>query len=299
MSDPSTIASIRRRLDHLDRNPTLLQPQDALALRALEARITSMRAHSNVAQSSLPAELDQLLVRTQRLSRKAAQQQQSYDSSDDDDDEVATGLTAASISRQLQESIASHHIATIMLPPTRKLVVNEDPPAGMDDASQEKRRLALEQHDEDIAEYEQGAAALRKRQGYASKEGDDGGRAGSEKSPSYAEKEKPSTSSSTSTQQPLLSTERTTQEALSTELLRMASILRSQTVSFSSALERDRKLLESADEKLVQNMDVMTRTRGKLGEYAHTARGMGWFTLGTVLMVVMTWVVMFVVIKLT
>lgn len=79
----------------------------------------------------------------------------------------------------------------------------------------------------------------------------------------------------------------------------MASALRSQSITFSEALERDRKLLESTDEHLAKNLDLMTRTRGRLGEYAHKARGMGWLTLGTIIVVVLIWVVMFVIIKLT
>ncbi|PWN29086.1 hypothetical protein BDZ90DRAFT_259143 [Jaminaea rosea] len=293
MDDRTALAAIKRRLDHFERDPSVLSSQDTPALSSLEVRLTKLRANSNIAQSSLPAELDQLIARTQRLSRNVAAAQaygSDEDEGQDDDDYDVLHLSPSAIARQLQESIASQHLATITLPPTPKLVVNEDPHPSAPGDDPEKRRLALEQREDDISEYEQGAA-VRRRQGYMRDE--DGDR--TEKAPTTSEK--PSSSSAPS--QPLLSTERTTQEALSNELLRMASVLRSQTVSFSDALERDRKLLESADEKLIQNMDVMTRTRGKLGEYAQQARGMGWFTLGTVLMVVVTWVIMFVVIKLT
>ncbi len=97
----------------------------------------------------------------------------------------------------------------------------------------------------------------------------------------------------------ILQSDRATHEALSSELLRMASVLKSNSLAFADALERDRLLLEKAGTDLGQNLDLMTRTRGRLGIYSKKARSMGWFTLGAILVVVVSWMMMFVLIRLT
>ena len=79
----------------------------------------------------------------------------------------------------------------------------------------------------------------------------------------------------------------------------MAGILKANSMAFADALERDRQILEQAGEKLQGNLTLMTRTRGKLGEYSKKARGMGWLTLGSVAVVCASWVLMFILIRLT
>lgn len=93
--------------------------------------------------------------------------------------------------------------------------------------------------------------------------------------------------------------DRATHDSLSSELLRMAGVLKANSYAFADALERDRKLVEATGEKLQGNLDLMTRTRGQLAVYAKQARGMGWATLGAVAVVCMSWVLMFILIKLT
>lgn len=97
----------------------------------------------------------------------------------------------------------------------------------------------------------------------------------------------------------ILQSDRATHEALSSELLRMASILKSNSLAFADSLERDRLLLEKAGTDLTQNLDLMTRTRGRLGVYSKKARSMGWFTLSAILVVVISWMLMFLLIRLT
>uniref|UniRef100_V5EAB0 t-SNARE coiled-coil homology domain-containing protein n=2 Tax=Kalmanozyma brasiliensis (strain GHG001) TaxID=1365824 RepID=V5EAB0_KALBG len=112
----------------------------------------------------------------------------------------------------------------------------------------------------------------------------------------------PSTSTApttTSASETILQSDRATHEALSSELLRMASVLKSNSVAFADSLERDRLLLEKAGTDLGQNLDLMTRTRGRLGVYSKKARGMGWFTLSAILVVVVSWMIMFLLIRLT
>lgn len=102
------------------------------------------------------------------------------------------------------------------------------------------------------------------------------------------------TSSATS-----LQSDQTRRDALSSELLRMASVLKQNSAAFTDALERDRILVEQAGERLGQNLDLLTRTRGKLGVFSKKARSMGWLTLGSIAAVLISWIAMFVVIKLT
>ena len=62
---------------------------------------------------------------------------------------------------------------------------------------------------------------------------------------------------------------------------------------------RDRVRVEQAGTRLGQNLDLMTRTRGQLGVFSKKVRSMGWFTLGSIAAVLASWLVMFVVIRLT
>ncbi|KAJ9475913.1 hypothetical protein PHBOTO_006000 [Pseudozyma hubeiensis] len=103
----------------------------------------------------------------------------------------------------------------------------------------------------------------------------------------------------TSASETILQSDRATHEALSSELLRMATVLKSNSLAFADSLERDRLLLEKAGTDLGQNLDLMTRTRGRLGVYSKKARSMGWFTLSAILVVIVSWMLMFLLIRLT
>ncbi|GAC94211.1 hypothetical protein PHSY_001782 [Pseudozyma hubeiensis SY62] len=103
----------------------------------------------------------------------------------------------------------------------------------------------------------------------------------------------------TSASETILQSDRATHEALSSELLRMASVLKSNSLAFADSLERDRLLLEKAGTDLGHNLDLMTRTRGRLGVYSKKARSMGWFILSAILVVIVSWMLMFLLIRLT
>lgn len=306
-------------------------------LKALEVKVTELKGRVSRQQNNYrsgdpsPEDVSQLLVRTQRLARKVVAEQTlknrnapagliSQGSASTSLQSLESPFVSSSaMGRFLEESLAQHRRqkqassrVDVRLPPTPKLVVVEDEQEEEDftDGKSAEDRLQQQQHKEEqdeLAAYER-ASHLRRRH----RESDSAGNhVQDDEKEASARSEKANTDSQqTSTKPqasagaaaapaPILSSDRSTQEALSHELLRMASSLKSQSISFSSALERDRKLLENADEKLLANLDVMTRTRGRLGEYAHKARGMGWFTLATIAVVVATWVVMFVIIRLT
>ncbi|CBQ71305.1 conserved hypothetical protein [Sporisorium reilianum SRZ2] len=109
----------------------------------------------------------------------------------------------------------------------------------------------------------------------------------------------PPATTATTASDTILQSDRATHEALSSELLRMASVLKSNSLAFADSLERDRLLLEKAGTDLGQNLDLMTRTRGRLGVYSKKARSMGWFTLSAILVVIVSWMLMFLLIRLT
>lgn len=96
-----------------------------------------------------------------------------------------------------------------------------------------------------------------------------------------------------------LQSEQNMRDALSSELLRMASVLKQNSSAFADALERDRVLVEQAGERLGQNLDMLTRTRGQLGVFSKKARSLGWLTLSSIVVVLVSWVMMFVLIRVT
>lgn len=83
------------------------------------------------------------------------------------------------------------------------------------------------------------------------------------------------------------------------ELVRMATVLKGNSIALGQALERDRHLVENAEDKLSTNLDFMTRTRGRLGKYTHIARSSTWLTIYSVVTVVASWILIFVVIRIT
>ncbi|PWN34171.1 uncharacterized protein FA14DRAFT_161666 [Meira miltonrushii] len=155
------------------------------------------------------------------------------------------------------------------------------------DEKVESEELGEKNVDDGMDEYE-AAASLRRRKNANTQ--DSLTRVSNTENEKEAQEDAPPTA---------LQSERSVQDSLSGELLRMAGILKANSMKFADALERDRKILEQADEKLQGNLTLMTRTRGKLGDYSRKARGMGWITLGAIAMVCSSWIVMFLLIRLT
>ncbi|KAK0525103.1 hypothetical protein OC834_005290 [Tilletia horrida] len=109
----------------------------------------------------------------------------------------------------------------------------------------------------------------------------------------------PPPSLNTATPAPPQAPDQPLHDALSSELLRLSTVLKSNALAFGAALERDRLLLAKSSDHLGANLDFMTRTRGRLGEYSRRARGMGWFTFGSIAIVMASWVLCFIIIRLT
>lgn len=93
----------------------------------------------------------------------------------------------------------------------------------------------------------------------------------------------------------LLSHHREVQDSLTEDLASMARQLKLNTLHFSSSLEKDKELLETADGNLGGNYDVMQKERGRLGAYSKKG---GWTTCYVIMSVgavAAAWMFMFFV----
>jgi len=100
-------------------------------------------------------------------------------------------------------------------------------------------------------------------------------------------------------QDSFLSSSLKTHEELSDELARMAAQLRRNAEHFSVTLDKDKGLVVAAEEVLLKNADNMTKERDKLDKHSSKSFSTTWFTIGAILVVCITWVWMFFIIRLT
>lgn len=70
------------------------------------------------------------------------------------------------------------------------------------------------------------------------------------------------------------------QEAMSVDLLRMSSILRSNAVTFNEKLEKDASTIDGTGKMLQRNADTMKKTGGKLGQYSKQTGSTFWLLIG-------------------
>lgn len=105
--------------------------------------------------------------------------------------------------------------------------------------------------------------------------------------------------SSSSQQGQLLSSSLKTHEELSDQLARMAVQLRRNAEHFSNALEKDKSLVLSAEEVLMKNVESMAHERDRLKKHSWKSFGTTWITIGAILVVCLTWIWMFFIIRLT
>lgn len=96
----------------------------------------------------------------------------------------------------------------------------------------------------------------------------------------------------------LLSHHRSEQETLTEELANMASRLKMNSLEFSQLLEKDKSLLEKADEQLDGNLSGMIKERDRLKDYKKTGGVTTWFVIGSVLAVLFAWLFMFALMRI-
>jgi len=90
-----------------------------------------------------------------------------------------------------------------------------------------------------------------------------------------------------------------TQEELSAQLADMAKQLKMNSVHFAEALARDRVVMEGAEEKLQGNLTRMQAERGRLNVHSLKSGSTTWIVIAAIVTVVVAWIVMFLIIRIT
>lgn len=114
----------------------------------------------------------------------------------------------------------------------------------------------------------------------------------------YTSTGKKDTPSDTQSLSNLLSHHRSEQESLTEELANMASRLKMNSLEFSQLLEKDKALLEKADEQLDGSLSGMIKERDRLKAYKKTGGVTTWFVIGSVLAVLFAWLFMFALMRI-
>lgn len=109
----------------------------------------------------------------------------------------------------------------------------------------------------------------------------------------------PKPSESVSEKPALLQNSAAVQEELTSELARMAAQLKANATYFSGALERDKIALEGAEEKIGSNLDVMTKERVRLRDHRGKSMGTTCLTVTSIVVVLVSFVIMFFIIRFT
>jgi len=112
----------------------------------------------------------------------------------------------------------------------------------------------------------------------------------------------PSSSSSRPTGPPrpmFLTTSLDTQEELSAQLVQMGHQLKLNALHLSNSLAKEKGVVEDATEKLDANLGTMTKERVRLRDHSSKSGSTTWIVLGAVFAVIIAWILMFFVIRLT
>ncbi|ORY05774.1 hypothetical protein K493DRAFT_333417 [Basidiobolus meristosporus CBS 931.73] len=96
----------------------------------------------------------------------------------------------------------------------------------------------------------------------------------------------------------LLEHHRATQEELTNDLVRMAEILKNNSMSFGDILKRDEKVLDEAHNALTGNLDRLKKESGRLTQFTKRSSKTTWITWGVVALVCLTFIFMFLFIRI-
>ncbi len=97
----------------------------------------------------------------------------------------------------------------------------------------------------------------------------------------------------------ILSSSRETQEELAAQLAAMSRQLKLNALHLSSSLAKEQDALTNATEKLDNNLQVMTKERVRLRDHSGKSSSTTWLIFGAIISVVIAWVLLFFVIRLT
>ncbi|KAK9767224.1 hypothetical protein K7432_003147 [Basidiobolus ranarum] len=96
----------------------------------------------------------------------------------------------------------------------------------------------------------------------------------------------------------LLEHHRHAQEELTNDLVRMAEILKNNSMSFGDILKRDEKVLDDAHGALTGNLDRLKKESGRLTQFTKRSSKTTWITWGVVALVCLTFIFMFLFIRI-
>lgn len=96
-----------------------------------------------------------------------------------------------------------------------------------------------------------------------------------------------------------LSTSLKTQEELSAQLADMAKQLKINSLHFTEALARDRIVIEGAEGKLQGNLTRIQTERGRLKLHSLKSGSTTWIVMAAIITVIVAWIVMFLIIRIT
>lgn len=108
---------------------------------------------------------------------------------------------------------------------------------------------------------------------------------------------KPTTNSEKQTA--YIATSLQTQEDLSLQLAEMAKQLKLNALHFTNALEKDRAVVQDAEEKLEGNLTKVKAQRSRLLVHSGKSGKTTWLVLGSMVVVLIAWVLLFLVIRIT
>ncbi|EKM54769.1 uncharacterized protein PHACADRAFT_258841 [Phanerochaete carnosa HHB-10118-sp] len=89
------------------------------------------------------------------------------------------------------------------------------------------------------------------------------------------------------------------QEEMSEQLVNMAAQLKRNMIHFAGALEKDKAVVQEAQEKVGRNYDMMTKERVRLRDHTSKSWGTTWLVILSMVVVVIGFILSFFVIRLT
>lgn len=96
-----------------------------------------------------------------------------------------------------------------------------------------------------------------------------------------------------------LTTSLETQEELAEQLAQMGHQLKLNALHFANSLAKEKGVIEGASEKLETNLGSMTKERVRLRDHSAKSGWTTWMWLGVILSVIIAWIGMFFVIRIT
>jgi SNARE protein 1 len=90
-----------------------------------------------------------------------------------------------------------------------------------------------------------------------------------------------------------------TQEELSAQLADMAKQLKANAMHFAGSLEKDKAVLEAADQQLEKNFDKMSQTRTQVQGIRTKSRGTTWLVLASIVGVIAAFIAMVLLMRIT